>query len=82
MRAAQNLLRLLPKRPVVAPRTRAVIPTRGGGHVDPNAPAWEKAVRSVLVKDEHVVFAVMGIWAVAIFAGNKALSKPKAEAAA
>ncbi len=76
------MLRLLPKPSTVAARTRSSLPIRGGGGVDPNAPAWEKAVRSVLKKDEHVVFAVMGIWAVAIYAGKNALSKPKAEAAA
>lgn len=78
---AANLLRLLPKPAAVAPRMRAALPSRGGGGPDPNAPKWEQAVRSVLVRDEHVVFAVIGFWVVAIYGGKMLLSKPKPAAA-
>lgn len=45
--------------------------------MDPNAPKWEQAVRRVLPKDEHIVFAVIGFWVVAIYGGKAALAKPK-----
>eukprot|EP00281_Chroomonas_sp_CCMP1168_P021102 CAMPEP_0206234564 /NCGR_PEP_ID=MMETSP0047_2-20121206/12661_1 /ASSEMBLY_ACC=CAM_ASM_000192 /TAXON_ID=195065 /ORGANISM="Chroomonas mesostigmatica_cf, Strain CCMP1168" /LENGTH=76 /DNA_ID=CAMNT_0053658665 /DNA_START=24 /DNA_END=254 /DNA_ORIENTATION=+ len=73
-RATQNLLRLLPKAPMAAPRVAA--PMRGGhGGPDPNAPKWEQAVRRALPKDEHIVFAVIGFWVVAIYGGKAALAK-------
>eukprot|EP00293_Proteomonas_sulcata_P005631 CAMPEP_0184329966 /NCGR_PEP_ID=MMETSP1049-20130417/144426_1 /TAXON_ID=77928 /ORGANISM="Proteomonas sulcata, Strain CCMP704" /LENGTH=80 /DNA_ID=CAMNT_0026652359 /DNA_START=372 /DNA_END=614 /DNA_ORIENTATION=- len=71
---ANSLLRLLPARAPAALRSPAAL--RGGpGGPDPNAPKWEQAVRRVLWKDEHVVFAVIGGWAVVIFGVKRSLKK-------
>ncbi|EKX47625.1 hypothetical protein GUITHDRAFT_152041 [Guillardia theta CCMP2712] len=70
---AGNLLRLAARR-VNAPALRSSAPLRGGHEgPDPNAPKWEQAVRSVLRKDEHVVFAVIGFWAVVIYGARVSL---------
>jgi hypothetical protein len=75
-RGVANLAKLMARARPVAPRTRGALPLRGGQEgPDPNAPKWEQAVRSVLRKDEHVVFAVIAFWGVAIYGGKAALTK-------
>mmetsp|Transcript_64202 Transcript_64202/g.54405 ORF Transcript_64202/g.54405 Transcript_64202/m.54405 type:complete len:80 (-) Transcript_64202:129-368(-) len=76
MNRAGNLMRLAARR-VNTQALRVKAPLRGGGPEgpDPNAPKWEQAVRGVLRKDEHVVFAVIAFWAVTITGAKMSLKK-------
>lgn len=75
-RGVANLAKLMARAAPAATRTRSALPLRGGHEgPDPNAPKWEQAVRSVLRKDEHVVFAVIAFWVVVIYGGKAALTK-------